>query len=200
MVEVFGFLIIVLAWILIFFISGTIHEHRMLKTYKDKLINEYGSCNKREYKDEEFSHIDAYFKKHKTEYYLDDITWNDLNMDDVFRQMDYAKSSAGDEYLYYLLRTPVTEYRDWTSFEEKVAYFMTHEKERVALQLALHKMGRTGKYSIYDYLDNLESLGKRSSIKSIAVDLLLLASIGLMFFNLSLGLVIFFITLLFNVK
>lgn len=200
MVEVFGFLIIVLVWILIFFISGMIHEHQMLKSYKDKLIKEYGSCNKREYKDEEFSHIDAYFKKHKPEYYLDDITWNDLNMDDVFRQMDYAKSSAGDEYLYYLLRTPVTEHRDWTSFEEKVAYFMTHEKERVALQLALHKMGRTGKYSIYDYLDNLESLGKRSSIKSIAVDLLLLASIGLMFFNLSWGLVFFFITLLFNVK
>ena len=200
MVEVFGFLIIVLVWILIFFISGAINERRMLKAYKEKLIKEYGNSNKREYKDEEFSHIDAYFKKHKPEYYLDDITWNDLNMDDIFRQMDYAKSSAGDEYLYYLLRTPVTENKDWTSFEEKVAYFITHDKERVALQLALHKMGRTGKYSIYDYLDNLESLGKRSSIKSIAVDIMLLASIGLMFFNLSWGLVIFFITLLFNVK
>ena len=76
MVEVFGFLIIVLVWILIFFISGTINERKMLKAYKEKLIKEYGSHNKREYKDEEFSHIDAYFKKHKPAFYLDDITWN----------------------------------------------------------------------------------------------------------------------------
>lgn len=200
MVEVFGFLIIVLVWILIFFISGAINERRMLKSYKEKLITEYGSNNKREYKNEEFSHINAYYKKHKSGYYLDDITWNDLNMDDIYKQMDYAKSSAGDEYLYYLLRTPKTEMSDWTDYEDKVSYFMTHEKERVALQLALHKMGRTGKYSIYDYLDNLEDLGKRSSIKSIVADIILVASIILMFINLSWGLVIFFITLLFNVK
>lgn len=200
MVEVFGFLIIVLVWILIFFISGAINERRMLKSYKEKLITEYGSNNKREYKNEEFSHINAYYKKHKSGYYLDDITWNDLNMDDIYKQMDYAKSSAGDEYLYYLLRTPKTEMSDWTDYEDKVSYFMTHEKERVALQLALHKMGRTGKYSIYDYLDNLEDLGKRSSIKSIVADIILVASIILMFINLSWGLIIFFITLLFNVK
>lgn len=200
MVEVFGFLIIVLVWILIFFISGAINERKMLKSYKEKLITEYGNNNKREYKNEEFSHINAYYKKHKSGYYLDDITWNDLNMDDIYKQMDYAKSSAGDEYLYYLLRTPKTEMSDWTDYEEKVSYFMTHEKERVALQLALHKMGRTGKYSIYDYLDNLEGLGKRSSIKSIVADIILVASIILMFINLSWGLVIFFITLLFNVK
>lgn len=200
MVEVFGFLIIVLVWILIFFISGAINERKMLKSYKEKLITEYGNNNKREYKNEEFSHINAYYKKHKSGYYLDDITWNDLNMDDIYKQMDYAKSSAGDEYLYYLLRTPKTEMSDWTDYEDKVSYFMTHEKERVALQLALHKMGRTGKYSIYDYLDNLEGLGKRSSIKSIVADIILVASIILMFINLSWGLVIFFITLLFNVK
>lgn len=200
MVEVFGFLIIVFVWILIFFISGAINERRMLKSYKDKLIKEYGSINKREYKNEEFTHIDAYFRKHISGYYLDDITWNDLNMDDVFRQMNYTKSSAGDEYLYYLLRTPKTKPLDWTDFEDKVSYFMTHEKERVALQLALYKMGRTGKYSIYDYLDNLENLGKRSSIKSIAIDIILLSSIILMFFNLSWGLVVFFLALLFNVK
>ncbi|WMC92726.1 hypothetical protein [Kineothrix sp. MB12-C1] len=35
-----------------------------------------------------------------------DITWNDLNMDAVFRQMNYAYSAAGEEYLYYLLRSP----------------------------------------------------------------------------------------------
>ena len=198
--EILGFVIVALVFLLVIFISGAVNDRKMLRVYKDNLKRDYGSSNKREYKNEEFSHIDGYFKKHKSDYYLDEITWNDLNMDDIFMQMDYAKCSAGDEYLYYLLRTPKTKQVDWDLFEEKVNYFMTHEKERIELQLALYKMGYTGKYSIYDYLDNLESLGKRSSIKSIVVDIVLMLSIALMFVDLKWGLIIFFISLFYNIK
>ena len=197
---ILGFVIIALVFLLIIFISGAVNDRKMLRVYKDNLKRDYGSSNKREYKNEEFSHIDGYFKKHKADYHLDEITWNDLNMNDFFMQMDYAKCSAGDEYLYYLLRTPKTKQMDWDLFEEKVNYFMTHEKERIELQLALYKMGYTGKYSIYDYLDNLESLGKRSSIKSIVVDIVLMLSIALMFVDLKWGLIIFFISLFYNIK
>lgn len=198
--EILGFVIIALAFLLIIFISGAFNDKKMLRVYKDNLKKDYGSYNKREYKNEEFSHIDGYFKKHKADYYLDEITWNDLNMDDIFMQMDYAKCSAGDEYLYYLLRTPKTKQVDWALFEEKVHYFMTHEKERIELQLALYKMGYTGKFSIYDYLDNLESLGKRSSIKSIIADIVLGLSVILMFIDLKWGLIIFFFSLFYNIK
>ncbi len=198
--EIIGFGIIVLFSLLLIFISGTINERKMFRQYKEKLRVEYGNYNKREYKTEEFSHIDGYFKKHKPDYYLDEITWNDLNMDDVFMQLDYAKSSAGDEYLYYLLRTPKTNNADWDSFEDKVTFFMENEKERIALQTALYKMGYTGKYSIYDYLDNLDTLGKRSSTKSIVADIALLLSIAFMFVNLSWGLIAFFIILFNNLR
>ncbi len=198
--EILGFVIIAFSFLLILFVSGVINERKMFRMYRDNLKKDYGSYNKREYKNEEFSHIDGYFKKHKSDYYLDEITWNDLNMDDIFRQMDYAKCSAGDEYLYYLLRSPKTEQVDWDLFEEKVNYFMNHEKERVELQLALYKMGYTGKYSIYDYLDNLETLGKRSSIKSIIIDIVLFLSIVLMFSDLKWGLILFFFSLFYNIK
>lgn len=198
--EIFGFSIIAISFLLILFISGAVNDKKMLRVFCDNLKKEYGSNNKREYKIEDFSHIDGYFRKHKSDYCLDDITWNDLNMDDIFRQIDYAKCSAGDEYLYYLLRTPKTEWENPDLFEEKVNYFMCHEKERIELQLALNKMGYTGKYSIYDYLDNLETLGKRSSIKSIVVDIILLLSIVLMFIELKWGLIIFFFALFYNIK
>jgi len=198
--EIFGFVIIAIVFLLVLFISGVINDRKMLRVYKDNLKKDYGCYNKREYKSEEFSHIDGYFKKHKPDYYLDEITWNDLNMDDIFMQMDYAKCSAGDEYLYYLLRTPKTKQVDWKLFEDRVKYFMTHEKERIELQLALYKMGYTGKYSIYDYLDNLESLGKRSSTKSIIADIVLGLSVFLMFINLKWGLIIFFFSLFYNIK
>ena len=198
--EYLGFGIIALILILIFFISGAMNEKKMFRQYKQKLIKEYGLENKREWKTEEYRHIDGYFKKHKKEYYLDEITWNDLNMDDIFKQMDYAKTSAGDEYLYYLLRSPNINRVDWDVFEDKVQYFRMHEKERLQLQLALHKMGYTGKYSIYDYLDNLDTLENRNSIKDIIADIVLVFSIVLMFLDLGKGLLLFFIMIFYNIS
>lgn len=36
--------------------------------------------------------------------YVDDITWNDLNMDDVYTQMNTCQSSVGDAQPYITLR------------------------------------------------------------------------------------------------
>ena len=121
--EILGFGIVVLIFFTVFFISGVWNEKKILRLYKEKLVNEYGTENKREWKREEYIHIDGYFRKHVPEFCLDEITWNDLNMDDIFKQIDYAKTSAGDEYLYYLLRCPNIIKQDWESFENKVEYF-----------------------------------------------------------------------------
>jgi hypothetical protein len=37
---------------------------------------------------------------------LDDRTWKDLDLDDVFQSLDHAASEPGRQYLYHLLRTP----------------------------------------------------------------------------------------------
>ena len=196
--EILGFGIVVLIFFAVFFISGVWNEKKMLRLYKEKLVNEYGTENKREWKSEEYSHVDGYFKKHIQGFYLDEITWNDLNMDDVYKQINYAKTSAGDEYLYYLLRCPNVVKQDWDGFENKVEYFKSHEKERLQLQLALHKMGYTGKYSIYDYLDNLNTLGNRNNTKELFADILLIGSLIWMFFDLGSGLMAFFVMIFYN--
>ena len=42
--------------------------------------------------------------------WLDDITWNDLDMDAVMRRIDYTRSSAGHEVLYHMLRKPMDRF------------------------------------------------------------------------------------------
>ena len=77
---------------------------------KKKLIShlrhKYGELQKREYRPEQYATISGYFSKHPEEGQLDDITWNDLNMDDVFKSLNDTYSSAGEEILYDTLRTP----------------------------------------------------------------------------------------------
>lgn len=198
MAEFFGFAAIALTILLVFFISGMMNERKQLKQYREKLKKEYGSANTREYSKEGFERIGGYYRFHRSEDSLDDITWNDLNMDDIYRRMNYSKTSAGDEYLYHLLRNPKIGQYDWTDFEKKTEYYRTHPEDRLQLQLILHKMGYTGKYSIYDYLENLEILGKRNNTKEFLGIAAFLFALVLCFVKLSVGLPCVFVVLIYN--
>ena len=44
------------------------------------------------------------FREEQGENCIDDITWNDLEMDKVFSHINYTKSYAGEQVLYKRLR------------------------------------------------------------------------------------------------
>ena len=196
--EIVGFIIIAVVVVLFIFLNGMINERKIKKQYEEKLTSNYGKETDRVYKDGEFEHINGFNKHHNEEFTLDDITCNDLDMDSLFKQMNYTKSSAGEEYLYHILKTPGIHEKDYATYESQVSYFMTHEVERKSLQLALHEIGRTGKYSIYDYLNNLDTLGNRSNKKDILVDLLFIPAIALMFYSIGYGIILLFVLILYN--
>jgi hypothetical protein len=51
---------------------------------------------------------------------LDDRTWADLDLDDVFRSLDYAASEPGRQYVYHLLRTPADTPESSTRFHHVI--------------------------------------------------------------------------------
>lgn len=140
---------------------GTYHNKKIREYDIRKIKGSYGKACERTYGEGEYAHIRGYYNTHRTEggYTVDDITWNDLNLDSVYRSLNYTGSSAGDEYLYHLLRTPRTKPDPEVSHtEELVRYYMSEPEKRLVVQTALHDMGRTGKYSIYDYINNLDAV------------------------------------------
>lgn len=163
---------------------------REQKKFVKKLYEQYGAEIDRKYRPGELEqHISMYYRKHQAPYQIDDITWNDLDMDDVYRKMNYSHSTVGDEYLYYRLRTPMQTPEDAVKLEKYIRYFMQHEKERVTLQLQFAKLGRMGKYSLYEYLDYLDTLGERNNLTYYLAIVLILLSIGAMFLSTPLGIV-----------
>lgn len=163
--EYIVFVFVMAAFVLVIFIQGIINERNDIKYYKTKLRNSAGKLPDKEYKIERFVRIPGYYRKHEQEFQIDDITWNDLGMDDVFVRMNYAISSTGEEYLYYMLRTPQFEEAKLKHFDGLVDYYMSHEDERIEYQWLMKKLGSTGKYSLYDYMDYLKNLGNRSNAK-----------------------------------
>ncbi len=158
----------------------------------------YGTPPERTYGAEELTRISMYYQKHPTDDQIDDITWNDLNLDAVYQRLNTCLSAAGDEYLYYRLRTPAKDEDELWHLETRIRFFMEREEERHRLQKICFQLGRTGKHSIYEYLDHLDLLGERSSGKYFFWDFLVLLSIGAMFISLPVGLVCLFGVLFHN--
>ncbi len=162
----------------LFFLSGIWNDRRSRRWQAQKYREQFGKPSVREYEAGETDSIPGYFLRHRGDFHIDDITWNDLDLDLLFLRMNTTVSSAGQEYLYYMLRTPVFEEDTLQRREERIRYFMDHTEERVRLQMLYRQLGRTGKYSIYDYLELLDTLGERSSLKSVLLDILIAAAVA----------------------
>ncbi|NLL75751.1 MAG: hypothetical protein GX235_00655 [Clostridiales bacterium] len=199
--EYIVFALTIFAFIVLIMFKGFLDEKKKKADFVVWLRNNYGALPKRaEDKPEEFERISHYFKKHEADgFYIDDITWNDLNMDSIFKQMNYAYSAAGEEYLYYLLRTPIQDTDKIERLEKHISFFMENEEARIKYQLFFAELGRTGKNSIYDYLNYLNLLGNRDNKKHYIGDLAILVSIIIMFFSVPLGVILLVLSICRNI-
>ncbi len=197
--EYLIFILAMAGFVLVIFVMEALRARREEKEYVKFLYERYGELNQKDYALERFARMDSYFRRHGQEGQLDDITWNDLGMDELFRRMNYTLSASGEEYLYYTLRTLKQGGEELGHLEETVRFFGEHPGERVRVQLAARKLGYTGKYSLYDYLDNLDYLGERSNRKNILMDLLFLPLAGMLWVNFSLGIMGIALLVIYNI-
>ena len=164
---------------------------------RKKLRESFGKPGSKDYRDGRFEQIPGYLKKHRSEYEIDDITWNDLDMDLLYRRIDSTCSAAGEEYLYRLLRAPRTDGGTYLS-EEGVRWWPEHESERIDVQRTLQDLGRDSKYSVYDYLALMDSLPGRSLAADLPALILPAVSFGIMILRPPIGLLALLASLAFN--
>jgi len=196
--EYLIFAVVMAAVIFLLFIRSWADYKKSEKRFIQRLYSDYGVLPEKEYKPGRFANISHYYLSHRKGFTIDDITWNDLNMDEVFRKMNYTWSAAGEEYLYYVLRTPCTDEKELLHREEMILFFREHADERVESQYVFRRLGGTGKFSIYDYLDYLDQLGERSNRPHYLALIFLLAAMGIMFFQLPMGLLALVCVLIYN--
>ena len=157
------------------------------KIFRNSLLEDYGKEPPKEYSLERFARLGSYLERHKEEKQLDDITWNDLGMDEVFCRIDRTLSAAGEEYLYFTLRNIFCGKEKLDHLEEVTGWFLEQDDTRIRVQLLLKKLGHLGKYSLYDYLDNLDYLGERNNRKILLGNILYLLFASLLFVQPAVG-------------
>ena len=154
---------------------------------RKKLRESFGRPGAKEYRDGRFEQIPGYLKRHKAVFEIDDITWNDLDMDLLYRRIDSTCSGAGEEYLYWLLRSPLTDGGSRLS-EEGMQWWAENEAERINVQRTLQNLGRDSKYSVYDYLELMDGLPDRKLASDLPTIIFPVVSFGIMMLDPPVGL------------
>lgn len=93
---------------------------------------------------------------------VDDETWNDLDMEEVFWRINSACSFAGEQYLYAALRILSQDKERFAQYEQKIAFFEAEQEERAEIQYELHKIGkRPSFYYVPSFFNNADAFGMR---------------------------------------
>ena len=100
---------------------------RQIRIYHDKIK---GSCGDSE------SRADMAGKA-----YIDDITWNDLEMDDIFFRINHTSSFIGEQVLYHRLHL-IDKNNGWNNFEKMADYFTMNRVQRWQVEKKLRNIGK----------------------------------------------------------
>ena len=125
-------------------ITGEVEDMFYYRKLAKKLRNTFGKRPEGEYFDGDMNWIGTFYEDCRKEgldpFYVDDITWNDLNMDAVYKQINACRSTAGERQLYYMMRRPMNR----EEFEKQNGLIRMMEQEpekRLKLQLILSRIG-----------------------------------------------------------
>lgn len=167
----------VVAGIVIVTVLVSSYNHRARRKWRqEKMLASFGK--KPEEADISFEQIRILWEKTKEENGLDDITWNDLDMDTVFGRINTCVSWAGEQYLYKSMRDMDADPERLASLEEKITWFGHHEKERQEMQLCLSELGkREDSYYVPDFVTEPEAFELEHAWLYRGLQVLLLASL-----------------------
>lgn len=117
-----------------------------LKQLRKRLSNSFGKPSKLKYQAADMESIKEYldYRKEKNldPFLVDDITANDLQLDQVFQKINMGFSTSGEQVLYYLLKRPCETEEEHKDRAALIALMNENTELRLDLSVILAKLGR----------------------------------------------------------
>ena len=133
------------------------------------------------------------------QFFIDEITWNDLDMEEVYERINTASSSVGQEYLKKTLHTLEFDADKLKSRDLKADSL----KEQTAVTASLKKifkgLGKTKKVSFLDHIFKIKEIKTRSNAVHFILILLLLIAIALIFVQPAIGIIALVVMIAVNI-
>ncbi len=195
-----GLFIILILIIIMIYVSVDSSRKKKMKLLR-RLSDTWGKPSRREITQQELEIISHLFRDSLEDgkEYIDDITWKDLNMDEVFRVMNTANSSAGQEYLYRMLRMPERDRTEQQELHRLAEFFTTQEKKRIAIQKHFAGLGFAKYISLSDYVALLVEKKSTGNVVHFAILAGLATSVAACFVNPGIGVAALIVLIVFSI-
>lgn len=192
--ELNAYLVVAATALILFSYTAIQSKKSAVRRMQRKIEEQWGHFSEREYEEKEYRKISDYFRKAGSNAgenvsVIDDITWNDLDMDTVFMAMNTTYSSAGEECLYKMLRITGDDEAVLKERDRLAEYFSANKDERKKLQEIFYLMGRTKNISLTKFMDRLNEIEQKSSVQHYIINILLAASLVSLFIEPVIGIV-----------
>ena len=174
--------VVLLALFAGFMLKGWFDEKRFFKRIAAKLSQEFGKTPTREYSADDMVNIKKHFYRQPAECSIDDITAEDLSLDDVYKRMNYSQSTMGDTMLYKALREPLTDENELKERGKKIDWFCENKEETSSLRFFFFRIGRMNKVSFFDCIDYFDTIKEKTCINDYLCFILIAVAIALIFF------------------
>jgi DNA mismatch repair ATPase MutS len=126
------------------FVSIKIYQKNNLQKLLSQLREDW---SKEKEKDRNFSEIESFYRystveSDENDISLDDQTWSDLNMYDLYSKIERTLTNPGECILYQILRTPLLSGEVLKKRNDIIRLFQTNKGIRENIQTGLLRMGK----------------------------------------------------------
>ena len=120
--------------------------NNILSKRKERRRSSFGEMPDLHYFDGDMRGIRTYYDyrcdNKLDDFLIDDITWKDLSMDDVFKRINQGRCTSGEQYLYYMLRSPAVTKAEYEKRNDFLEFTEKNADLRLKLHIILEKLGR----------------------------------------------------------
>lgn len=161
-------MLIVVGIFILLAIKGIYDKKSAKKKLYERLKRNWGIVPTEEYSQEKYQSLQYFYEKQyqknpEGRFFLDSITWNDLDMDELYMTMNNTCSAMGEEVLNALMHELLFDKEKLEERERLITYFSNEEEQRIAFQMILSSIGKHQRISIFEYMSRISDVKRQSN-------------------------------------
>ena len=196
-----GILFFVVVGIVAFIIFNLFSSRKASQNLRQRLINAFGKAPT-SFDSAIWGSVTDYWDqklKYETiDVAIDDLTWSDLDMDDVFKQMDTCLTSVGDEVLYATLHEPSWADEPLRKRDQLITFFADNPKERLDIQMILAKLGKANYNDVSALIFEIEMKALKNPMVYTILSIIPFLCLGVCLIDPTIGLMSLIISIIVN--